>query len=106
MDTLIGGLGIDTFVLGDGISGVSYFGGGFNDYAKIVDWQVGVDKIQLLTGNYTLTEGNFGLGTTALDTRIFSGTDLIAVLQDIGKNQINTAQDFIYQDPIIFLASA
>ncbi|WP_413173774.1 calcium-binding protein [Anabaena azotica] len=102
VDTLIGGSGVDTFVVGDSIGGVYYFGGGNNDYAKIVDYQVGVDKVQLLKGNYTLTEGNFGLGIgTTADTGIYYNNDLIAVLQDIGKNQINTAQDFIYQEPLI-----
>ena len=92
-DTLIGGSGQDTFVLGSE-SQVYYYNQG-NNYAKIVDWEVGVDKIQLCGANYTLAESNFSLGSSSkLDTGIYYQNDLIAVLQDISKSQINMQQDF------------
>jgi Ca2+-binding RTX toxin-like protein len=92
-DTLTGGSGKDTFVLGSE-SQVYYYNQG-NNYAKIVDWEVGVDKIQLRGANYTLAESNFSLGSSSkLDTGIYYQNDLIAVLQDISKSQINMQQDF------------
>ncbi|MCF2151405.1 M10 family metallopeptidase C-terminal domain-containing protein [Desmonostoc muscorum LEGE 12446] len=97
-DILIGGSSSDTFVLGD-LSQIFYYNTG-DSYATITDWQVGVDKIQVKAGNYTLTEGNFGLGSSiTLDTGLYYNNDIIAYIQDIGKNQINMQQDFISLTP-------
>jgi Ca2+-binding RTX toxin-like protein len=85
-DTLVGGAGSDTFVLGSGTNGVHYRGrsGAENaDYARIVDFQSGVDKIQLRgkADYYTVKYGNW-FGSSATDTAIFYGSDLIGVVQD------------------------
>lgn len=81
-DTLSGGSEGDTFVLGNTYGGVSYLGTG---YATITDfkWNEG-DKIQVKGSytDYTLSKtSNFG-GSSALDTAIYKGNDLIAVVQD------------------------
>ncbi|MBD2694584.1 calcium-binding protein [Anabaena catenula] len=97
-DTLLGGTGSDTFVLGNE-NKVFYYNTG-NSYGIISDWQVGVDKIQVQAGNYTLIESYFGLGSTNIkDTSILYNNDLIAVIQDVGKSQINMQQDFIFVQP-------
>jgi Ca2+-binding RTX toxin-like protein len=77
-DTLVGGAGSDTFLLGDRTSGVFYQGTG---YTTITDFRSGVDKIELRSGNYTLQYKNWS-GSSAMDTGIYYGSDLIAVLQD------------------------
>jgi Ca2+-binding RTX toxin-like protein len=81
-DTLTGGLGADTFVLGTANGGSFYLGDGF---ATILDfkWWEG-DTIQVVgsTSDYRLdTTQNFS-GTSELDTAIYRGNDLIAVVQD------------------------
>jgi hypothetical protein len=56
------------------------------------------DKIALFEtlDKYTVVSGDFGYGTSALDTKISVGTDLIGVLQD--RSNL-TATDFILGDP-------
>ena len=81
-DTLIGGTGADTFVLG-GLGSVYYIGAG---YASIKDWSTS-DYI-LVAGNYDLYSQlnlNYGVGTSALDTGIYYGGDLIAIVQDVSS---------------------
>jgi Ca2+-binding RTX toxin-like protein len=88
-DTLTGGTGSDTFVLGDN-SGVSYRG---NGHAIITDWNAADDWIEV-TGNrnrYSLRRGNWE-GSSARDTGIFFKNDLIAVIQD--STNVNIARDF------------
>ncbi|MBD1881817.1 calcium-binding protein [Coleofasciculus sp. FACHB-T130] len=92
-DTLSGGSEGDTFVLGTAYGGVSYLGGG---YATITDfkWNEG-DKIQVKGSytDYTLSKSyDFG-GTTALDTAIYKGNDLIAVVQD--TTNVYASADFV-----------
>jgi hypothetical protein len=67
IDVLTGGLGADTFLLGDA-RGVFYDDGsagnlGNADYARITDFTSGVDKLQLRNGNYFTTVSN---GVTSL----------------------------------------
>ncbi|HEY9632182.1 MAG TPA: calcium-binding protein [Coleofasciculaceae cyanobacterium] len=85
-DTLTGGLGSDTFVFG-GSWGVSYQG---NGYATITDWDASSDFLEVLGDakthaygsiNYSLQTGNW-TGNAAIDTGIYYGSDLIAVVQD------------------------
>lgn len=79
-DTLSGGLGADTFVLG-GEWGVSYLE---NGYATITDWNPLVDTIQVQgsASQYTLDASQNWGGTAAVDTAIYYGTDLIGVVLD------------------------
>ena len=81
-DTLTRGRGADTFVLSTSNSGSFYLGDGF---ATILDfkWWEG-DTIQVVgsASDYRLdTTQNFS-GTSVLDTAIYRGNDLIAVVQD------------------------
>jgi Ca2+-binding RTX toxin-like protein len=62
IDLLTGGLGADTFVLGDA-RGVFYDDRrnnnlGTADYARITDFQTGIDKLQLRNANYFTTVTN------------------------------------------------
>jgi Ca2+-binding RTX toxin-like protein len=81
-DTLKGGAGSDTFVLGNDFSSFYYQGDG---YATITDWEASSDYIEAVgsPGRYSLRAENI-TGTSALDTAIYlgSGSDLIAVVQD------------------------
>ena len=93
IDLLIGGLGADKFVLGDS-RGVFYDDRsatnlGKSDYAIIQDFAKGVDKIQLLAGNYftTMTGGNTSIFWDAnanglFDTLPSSSDELIAVINN------------------------
>lgn len=95
-DTLIGGAQRDDFILG-GSWGVSYQGLG---YATITDWDASSDYIEVLGEassqsydgiSYSLGYDNWE-GTSATDTLIYYGTDVIAVVQD--TDQVIIARDF------------
>lgn len=101
-DTLTGGNGADTFIIhqagwrGD----TSYLG---NGYALITDfkWWEG-DKIQVLydTSQYSIDQNfDYGVGTSAVDTAIYQGNDLIAILQD--TTNFIPASDFTVVGPVI-----
>jgi Ca2+-binding RTX toxin-like protein len=95
-DTLTGGADADKFVLGAQGHYNFYTGLGF---ALITDFNSSEgDKIALFEtlDKYTVVSGDFGYGTSALDTKISVGTDLIGVLQD--RSNL-TATDFILGDP-------
>lgn len=80
-DRLMGGDGADLFGLGDLNKGNYYLGSG---YAAIVDFRrTQQDKIQVSDKikNYRLVKQNT-LGSSAPDTAIYKGRDLIAVVQD------------------------
>lgn len=84
IDTLIGGQGADTFMLGDA-TGTFYLGGrtGAASYARIADWNPGEDRIQVRGGSsYRLVKNQNWLGSSAKDTGIYVGNDLIGVIQD------------------------
>lgn len=79
-DTLVGGTGQDIFALGDSLN-VNYLG---SDFATIVDWNPFEDFISLTStfpNLYSLGTGNVS-GSLTLDTLIYYGNDLLAVLQD------------------------
>lgn len=86
-DTLAGGAGSDYFILGGSSWGVSYQGA---SYATITDWNNTSDWIEVrgssATQSYNGVAYSFGYtdfsGTSALDTLIYYGTDLIGVVQD------------------------
>lgn len=102
-DTLSGGVGSDTFILGKWFGGwsggqswsasvVFYQGDG---HATITDWLPGVDKIETVLGSgsqYSLQFLNLGVGSSALDTGIYYGNDLIAAVQD--TTNVNFGRDF------------
>lgn len=88
-DTLAGGAGTDTFILG-GSWGVSYQGDG---YATITDWESQFDYIEAIgsSSQYSLLAESWS-GSSALDTAVYYGNDLIAVVQD--TTDVNFALDF------------
>lgn len=80
-DTLNGGAGYDTFVLGTS-AGNFYQGSG---YATIEDYNGQYDFIQLKgsASSYYLSKTSFGVGSSALDTGIYQNNgDLIGIIQD------------------------
>ena len=93
-DTLLGGAGADTFVLGGPSWGISYLGSG---HATITDfyWAEG-DKFQVTgnASNYSLGYSQDLSGSTALDTGIYYNGDLIAVVQD--TTNVLLPNDFIF----------
>ncbi|MDJ0524646.1 MULTISPECIES: calcium-binding protein [Microcystis] len=78
-DTLVGGAGSDIFVLGSG-AGNYYQGSG---YALITDYNGANDYIEIyrIINSISLSRVNW-FGTSALDTAIYQGGDLIGVVQD------------------------
>ncbi|NCQ68780.1 MAG: calcium-binding protein [Microcystis aeruginosa W13-15] len=77
-DTLVGGSGWDIFVLGSS-AGNYYQGSG---YALITDYNGANDYIQIKnTGSLSLSWQSWA-GSSALDTAIYQGGDLIGVVQD------------------------
>lgn len=91
-DVLTGGEGADTFGLGyNGYFGaeIDYLGSG---YATITDFKYSEnDKVRLggTESNYTLDKTlNWG-GTSALDTTIYYGGDVIGVVQDTTNFYLN-----------------
>ena len=91
-DTLVGGAGRDTFVIGNNRGNLNMGPG----YAVIADFISFVDRIQVkrsgvsaVTG-ITLKKQNM-VGGGASDTLIYNGTDLIAVVQDNSSLQLNSS---------------
>jgi Ca2+-binding RTX toxin-like protein len=84
-DELTGSYNNDVFVLGDS-SRSFYTGDGDNGYAVITDYVWQDDRIQMKgsIGDYQWVETFFsGVGSSSvLDTAIYKGGDLIAVVQD------------------------
>lgn len=94
IDTLTGGAGADTFVIGTG-TGICYLDGSNADnvdhsYALITDWQPDVDKIQIYmySSSYQLVRGSW-VGSSATDTGIYYGNDLLAIIQDSTNVNLN-----------------
>lgn len=75
IDTLVGSIGRDTFVLGDAYDAFYRFQGN-SDYAVIEDFISGVDTIQLHG-----SADNYNLNISGSNTEIFYGSDLIAILK-------------------------
>ncbi|MEH2205214.1 MAG: hypothetical protein V7K53_14230 [Nostoc sp.] len=90
-DTLVGGSGSDTFVLG-GSWGVSYQDFGF---ATITDWNASVDYIQTIgnSSQYSFGYSNWS-GSSLIDTEVYYGSELIAVVQD--TTNVSLSRDFIF----------
>ncbi len=90
-DTLSGGAGSDTFVIG-GWWGASYQGFG---YATITDWEWQSDYIEAYgnSSQYTLGYSDWS-GTSALDTEIYYNNELIAIVQD--STNVDFARDFTF----------
>lgn len=100
VDTLIGGHGSDTFMLGDA-SGVFYLGGRTANghdasYALIKDWNPAIDHIQINrgSGRYRLVQNQNWLGSSTNDTGIYVGNDLIGVIQD--STNVSFSRDFVF----------
>ncbi|NEP27392.1 calcium-binding protein [Moorena sp. SIO3I6] len=96
-DVLTGGIGADTFVLGNKSSNtIAYSGDGGYGYATITDFNSAQgDKVRLggSIGGYTMNYSNLG-GTSALDTNLYYQNDLIAVFYD--NTSFNLANDAIF----------
>ncbi len=95
-DVLTGGWGYDTFVLGDAFD-VFYEG---NGYATLTDFNQFYDKIKLngSSDDYSLQVANFtGFGSSAQDTAIRYGGDLIGVIQDTSNLSLNSSY-FTYEE--------
>ena len=100
IDTLIGGRGSDTFMLGDTTGGF-YLGGRTSNgrdasYALIKDWNPIIDRIQLHRGSsrYQLIQNRNWLGSSMNDTGIYVGNDLIGVIQD--STNVSFSRDFVF----------
>lgn len=88
-DTLSGGSDRDFFVLGFnfGFGAIGYSDFGSLDFATITDFSAGQGDKFRVGGNslseYSLVKQSFGgIGSAAIDTQIFRGNELIAVVQD------------------------
>jgi Ca2+-binding RTX toxin-like protein len=99
IDTLTGGSGSDTFAIGDS-TGVAYLGGydyltnTDGSYALITDFSAADDFIQAYAGaSYSLGYGYWS-GGSALDTGIYTGGDLLAVVQD--TTNVDFGRDFLF----------
>jgi Ca2+-binding RTX toxin-like protein len=118
-DTLIGGTGIDVFALGSrGVNGralvyyddgdLNFDGGnnvftgmdGVSDFAHIVDFVSGQDRIQLVGSarDYVIRDigGSLSRGSSAQDVGIFKARpnlfapdELVAIVQDVGSGRLN-----------------
>ncbi|MDM9582853.1 MULTISPECIES: hypothetical protein [unclassified Nostoc] len=91
-DTLVGGSGSDTFVLG-GSWGVSYQDFG---YATITDWNPYADYIATIgnSSQYSLGYSNWSGSSLLLDTEIYYGSELIAIVQD--TTNVSLSRDFTF----------
>lgn len=118
-DTLTGGAGADTFVLGDypfnSRNGQAYYidhpvsvGPSTdlrlisNSYALITDFSAAeADKIQVYgdINDYRLEMGSLDVGSASSDTAIYKGDDLIAIVQD--TINVNLSRDFVSARPSI-----
>jgi Ca2+-binding RTX toxin-like protein len=98
-DTLSGEAGYDTFVLGAVGWGISYLGSGYatiTDFNGAYDWLevLGDSSTQSYNGvSYSLGTGNWE-GTSATDTLIYYGSDVIAVVQD--TTDVQWGRDFLW----------
>ncbi|WP_241673935.1 hypothetical protein [Microcystis aeruginosa] len=87
-DTLVGGAGRDTFVIGNNRGNLNMGPG----YAVIADFTSFVDRIQVKRSGVSITLKKQNMvGGVASDTLIYNGTDLIAVVQDNSSLQLNSS---------------
>lgn len=106
IDTLTGGTGNDSFVLG--MSNVVFYndgttGNGAQDYGLIADFVIGQDKIVLngTSSNYVLSTGTYNIGSSAQETFIYriqtgQASELIGVVQDVTGLNLNNTSQFTY----------
>ncbi|MGL5065994.1 MAG: calcium-binding protein [Microcoleus sp.] len=98
-DTLTGGAGADTFVLGN-VNNVYYLGTG---HATMIDFSLAQqDKIQIkgnLTDGYSLQAGDWN-NNNVQDTGIFHNGNLIGVVRDNNLINVNPNQVFLSAPPI------
>lgn len=99
IDVLSGGTGSDTFVLGDS-TGMAYLGGRTSNgedssYAFITDWTA-IDRIQAYgsSSSYRLVKNQNWFGSSAKDTGIYVGNDLIGVIQD--STSVSFSRNFAF----------
>ena len=99
VDSLTGGAGSDTFVIGDS-AGVNYQSGGSDDtedlsFAIISDFLGGEDFIQASgsSSDYELVSDDL-LGTGNQDTGIYLADDLIAIVEN--TTDVNFDRDFLF----------
>ena len=99
IDSLTGGTGFDTFVIGDA-AGVDYQSGGSDDtedlsFAIISDFLGGEDFIQASgsSSDYELVSDDL-LGTGNQDTGIYLADDLIAIVEN--TTDVNFDRDFLF----------
>jgi Ca2+-binding RTX toxin-like protein len=100
IDTLVGGQGVDIFMLGDK-TGAFYLGGRNSSnrdasYGLIKDWNPQADAIQLhgSASSYRLVQNRNWFGSSANDTGIYVGNDLIGIVQD--STNVNLRRDVIF----------
>jgi Ca2+-binding RTX toxin-like protein len=87
-DTLVGGAGRDTFVIGTNRGNLNMGPG----YVVIADFTSFVDRIQVKRSGVSITLKKQNMvGGGASDTLIYNGTDLIAVVQDNSSLQLNSS---------------
>ncbi|MBW4612607.1 MAG: calcium-binding protein [Desmonostoc vinosum HA7617-LM4] len=98
-DSLSGGNGVDFFVLGFnfGFGAIGYSDFGSLDFATITDFSAAQGDKFRVGGNalseYSLVKQSFGgIGSGAVDTQIFRGNELIAVVQD--NTDVSIPRDF------------
>ena len=104
IDTLTGGLGADTFVLGINAQMLNFYDDGdaatdgTADYALIMDFESGTDKIQLKgsSADYTLGSTTVGAGTGVYLINGGGPNELLALVQ--GTTPI-LASDFTFVPP-------
>ncbi|MBD2463034.1 calcium-binding protein [Oscillatoria sp. FACHB-1407] len=97
VDYLSGGTEADTFALGDWYNGTYYTGDGSYGYAVITDFSAWEgDKLQVNGSVYDYwmdKNWNYGVGTTATDTAIYKGYELVAIVQD--TTNVSAFRDFV-----------
>ncbi|MEO1592598.1 MAG: hypothetical protein AAFU71_15090, partial [Cyanobacteria bacterium J06632_22] len=85
-DTLTGGSGTDTFILGD-TSAAYYTGAGAQDFALITDFTEGEDILQLYGSASAYTQSTVGNELHLY----YGGTELVAILENVTSINLNGA---------------
>ncbi len=102
VDLLTGGAGKDTFLLSSGGNQL-YAVGGNSDYAKITDFNLSDDTIQLsgTASEYSIQTNTAVPGITG--AALFKGTELIGIVENIAGESLNlSGTNFSYDTSPIF----